>query len=464
MNNMLRFSRRSAVITAVAGGLALHTISRRTSVAGAQGNPAPAITGRLLAVGIGGAGAISAVGYFHPGGPIHDKPALARFTQPGEVLDAERILVASTSNFGAPAAMADWPEGAILSLTSSSGDTLVVPQGFAAAGDQARAQDGQVQLYTAQSPAFGNGRHSPGAVTAALPGVSNPLSISVNNAFGRPWIASAPLGASGGLESVLDPSGAPLAGAPSAIAGGVFASDLTNRTPVQAIVGSLSAGAVATALLGASPDDSGRAVFAIAGADGSITQLHVEQGLDGLAPAGTIGALGAIGPHDHGSSLPPATRVGMAFNWVPDAILYVTDPAGDALLALTLIDDGRVFRVLNSRRIEVPALNVPVDVAPAVPEVVNPAFASNTTLAGGSDLYVANRGDGTILRLTQDGTPVAVRQVELPGMGRLGAGRLNGIAVSPDAQRIWVTVSGSIPGFPGLEGAVMEVPAFAAGL
>ena len=45
-----------------------------------------------------------------------------------------------------------------------------------------------------------------------------------------------------------------------------------------------------------------------------------------------------------------------------------------------------------------------MDLAPVVPEVVNPAFSSNTTLAGASDFYVANRGDGTIVRLRQDGS------------------------------------------------------------
>ena len=58
--------------------------------------------------------------------------------------------------------------------------------------------------------------------------------------------------------------------------------------------------------------------------------------------------------------------------------------------------DGRVFR-LGSVTPVGPELAA-VDVAPAVPEVANPGFSSNTTLAGGSDLYVANRGNGTIMR------------------------------------------------------------------
>jgi DNA-binding beta-propeller fold protein YncE len=101
-----------------------------------------------------------------------------------------------------------------------------------------------------------------------------------------------------------------------------------------------------------------------------------------------------------------------------------------------------------------------VDVAPAVAELASPLFSSNTTVAGDADLYVANRGNGTVVRLKQNGTVLAVRRVTVPGLSSLGAGQLNGIAVSPDARHIWVTVTGSLPGIP--EGAVIELPAFGA--
>ena len=183
-------------------------------------------------------------------------------------------------------------------------------------------------------------------------------------------------------------------------------------------------------------------------------QVHVEKGVDGLAPAGTIQPLD--------TAHPPVTRVGIAFNWVPNPLLFVTDPLGNAVAVLTLMEDGTLFRLTSVTRLTAPELNLPVDIAPAVPEIANPAFSSNTTLAGGSDLYVANRGNGTIMRLRQDGTVVAVRQVEVPGLGPLGAGRLNGIAVSPDAAHLWVTVSGSVPEFPHAEGVVVELSAFGA--
>ncbi len=89
-----------------------HRAARRRAGQGAAA-PAPAgpadppirtlqLTGRTLVRGIPGAGALSPVGTFHPGGPIHDKRSFAAATRRGEVLDPARLLVASTSNFGAP--------------------------------------------------------------------------------------------------------------------------------------------------------------------------------------------------------------------------------------------------------------------------------------------------------------------------------------------------------------------------
>jgi hypothetical protein len=95
-----------------------------------------------------------------------------------------------------------------------------------------------------------------------------------------------------------------------------------------------------------------------------------------------------------------------------------------------------------------------------VPEIANPAFSSNTTIAGGADLYVANRDSGTIVRMRQDGQIVAVAQIDLSGFGVVGAGRLNGIAVSPDASRIWVSLSGRRATDPQLSGSIIELPAF----
>ena len=417
------------------------------------------LVGQVKAVGIAGASAVAQVGFFHPGGPIHDKPAFAAFTMPGHVLDKDRVLVASSSNFGAPRALADAPEGSVLSL-DVAGATLVVPSDFAAAGKQVSIADGRVQLFAAQSPAFLNGIHSPGAASAKYPTVSYPLGISINNAFGRLWFSNAPEGVAGiGFELIADPTGEPLAGAPSKLLGGVFAGDITNR-PQQVVPGALKTGAVANAFLGMSPDGSKRAVFAVLTADGAVAQAHTEFALDGLAPAGTVTPIAIPSKSDDSA---PVTRAGMVMNWVPNRILYVSDPAKNAIVVLTLVTDEKVFRV-DGRKVLTPAeLNVPIDLAPVVPEIANPSFASNTTLAGNSDIYVANRGNDTILRLRQDGTVVAVRRVALPGGQVLGGGRLNGIAVSSDAQKLWVTVSGAIPDYPKAPGVLLELPAFGPG-
>jgi uncharacterized integral membrane protein (TIGR00698 family) len=441
---------RETSVATFADGRRSWSMGATALVAGAGPARAPhavRLTGRVLATGIPGAGALSPVGRFHPGGPMHDQQGFAATTREGERLDPTRLLVASSSNFGAPLARRDWAPGSILSLATDAGTPLALPSGFASSGGQARALGGAVQLYTAQSPAFLNRLPNAQADTADMPAVSNPLGISVNNAFGRPWFANSPgAGGSGtGIETVLDPDGRPLSEAPSKRAGGVFAGALTNRDE-QRQPGSLDAGVVANALLGASPDASGRAVFAVATADGALAQVHVEEGLDGLSPPGTLAP----------SATP--TRIGMVFNWVPDRFLYVTDPVNDAVLQLRLEDDFHTFQVAETRRLESPHISAPVDLAPAVPEIANPAFSSNTTLAGGADLYVASRGSGTIVRLRQDGRVRAVAEVGLPGLGRVGPGRLNGIAVSADARRLWVSLSGR----QGLPGSVVELPAFGA--
>jgi len=209
------------------------------SVAQAQDQPSGKLTARVLAVGIPGASAVAPVGTFHKGGPIHDKPEFAASTQPGQILDPRRILVTSHSNFGAPLAQLDAAEGAVLSL-DPDGPTLVIPKQFATSGKQTHVLEGRVQLFAAQSPEFLNSIHTPGATSAAYPSVSNPIGISINNGFGRLWFSNTPYGAQQiGTESIVDPTGEPLNNAPSKLLGGIFAGNITNRSP-QIAPGALS--------------------------------------------------------------------------------------------------------------------------------------------------------------------------------------------------------------------------------
>src|SRR5215468_5769228 len=250
------------------------------------------LIGRIIAIGIPGVSAISPVGSFLPGGPIHDNPAFAAYTQPGRILDPARILVGSRSNFGAALANSAEQEGSFLSIDPRGAEILVIPSDFAVAGGQASTLGGRAQMFSANSPAFLNGVNNPLAVTANFTGVSNPHGLSINNAFGRLWPANAPTGLDGiGTSTILDPTGIPLAGAPNPQAGGVFAGDLTPRLPAQVFPGALGRGAVGTAFLGRSPDGSGRAVFCVALADGSVIQAHTAKAVDGLAPVGTVSPL-----------------------------------------------------------------------------------------------------------------------------------------------------------------------------
>jgi hypothetical protein len=417
------------------------------------------LNGRLIAVGIPGVSAVAPVGTFLAGGPIPLN--FATYTQPGQVLDPQRILVGSTSNFGEPLNDPHQLPGSFLSIDPRNASVLIVPADFAAGGGQASALGGMVRMFSAQNPAFVNSINNPHVPTANFTGVSNPLGMSINNAFGRLWPANAPYSLLGiGTSTILDPPGEPLAGAPNpTLVGGVYAGALTNRNP-QLIPGALNSGAIGTALLGHSPDGSTKAVFAVVCADGSLVQEHTLRGLDGLAPPGTVSAVLA-GPWDRGGNNEnhPLPRAGVLLNYSPTRILYVSEVFTDSIAALALTDDGQVFHVSGVTRLHPAALNNPIDLAPVTMETSDPNWASNTTLDVQSDIYVANRGDNTIVRIRQDGAVVSQRGLLLNGEP-LGALQLNGIATSPDGTKIWVTLSGPVPGMGDLKGAVMEVPAF----
>jgi len=146
-------------------------------------------------------------------------------------------------------------------------------------------------------------------------------------------------------------------------------------------------------------------------------------------------------------------------NYSPSRILYVSEAFTNSIAAITLRDDGVVFHVGSVNRIVSPALNEPIDLAPVVMETSDPNWASNTSLDVQSDFYVANRGDSTIVRMRQDGTVAALRRVRMNGQP-LGTLQLNGIATSPDGSKIWVTLSGPVPGMGDLKGSVLELTAF----
>jgi hypothetical protein len=447
-----------------------------------QGNapagPVPnyVLQARVVAVGVRDVGGVRQVGFFHAGGPIAGNPEFLLKTRPGRVLDPGRILVASGSNFGLPLAISKQAAGSILSIDPQNASTVVVAHDFAAGvvrGGAGKSANPALQLFSAQSPAYSNRVYNRGARTADEPAVSNPRYISINNAFGRPWFASSPFGASGaGASSVLDPDGRPLDNAPSDIAGGVFAGTTTDRVTTliapphsrppslidkwlkyrasgQLTAGSLSHGALGTAFLGASPDTTGFAVFALVLGDGSLVQVHVQDGVDGLAPPGTIAPVAD-----------DVSVAGMAFRWIPDRALFVADRARDRIAVLELTDDGRHFKLDRVRSLSAAEFKAPIDLAAAIPEVANPRFSSHTTLAANSDLFVANRGDGSLLRMTLDGRVLARAQVQVEGLGVIGADRLRAIAVSADAQRIWLTLEGKLPQYREYEGLVLEVAAF----
>ena len=178
------------------------------------------------------------------------------------MLDPNRLLVGSTSNFGAPLPASGGRQGSFLSIDPSGAGTLVVPANFDSKGDQEATLGGAVQMFSANSPHWLNNVNNPMAYTGQYTGVGNPLGLSNNNGFGRVWPANSPFRLNGvGSSSILDPTGLPLLGAPNNLIGGVYVGNLTNRNfvtsnPVQSqvISGAMSTGGVGTALLGPSPD------------------------------------------------------------------------------------------------------------------------------------------------------------------------------------------------------------------
>jgi hypothetical protein len=436
---------------------------------------------RVVAVDIPGASAISQVGTFLDasqgacgGSPIPTH--FASYILPGAVADPNRILVSSQSNFGAPLLTGVGQEGSILSIDPNSPAVLSVPATFASSGGQASTLNGAVQMFAANSADWLNGINNPGANTAQYSGVSNPLGLSNNYAFGRFWPANAPYGDSGvGSSSILDPTGLPLAGlplhAPNPLIGGVYVGKLTDRdvvyAPPQIIAGALNAGAVGTALLGPSFDGTCKAVFAVVTADGAIVQEHTLKGLDGLAPIGTIKPIQGQSWDPPNNNVEP--RLGVLMNpYVPSGTpsgtvlqLFVSEPFNDTIAVVNLGITGpvnnQVFQAGKVTRISSPELNMPVDLAPVVIDKDDPMWASNTTLDEGSDFYVANRGNNTIVRMKQDGSIVAIRSVTV-APGPLNNASLNGIATSSDGSEIYVTFTR--PGRSAYQGGVLALSAF----
>ena len=154
----------------------------------------------------------------------------AHFIKTGAVLDPNRILVGSRSNFGAPLAIGVGAGGLVPVDRPERAEYPERPAEFRTewvSGLNARRCRADVQRE--QSP-LAQRRQQPGANTASYTGVSNPLGLSNNNAFGRLWPANAPFGDTGvGSSSILDPDGLPLKGAPSPVIGGVYVGSQTNR-------------------------------------------------------------------------------------------------------------------------------------------------------------------------------------------------------------------------------------------
>ena len=176
--------------------------------------------------------------------------------------------------------------------------------------------------------------------------------------------------------------------------------------------------------------------------DGALAQVHVEDGVDGLAPPGTLAPLARPAAEDRSEP----GRVGMVFNWVPDRFLYVTDPGNDAIAAAAILTTTSGSSSRRDATAGEPALlgagrpraGSARDRQPRVLEQHDGSPAARTCTSP-----TAARARSCACARTAGSWPSPA--IALPGRGVVGAGQLNGIAVSSDAGRIWVSLSGAAP-------------------
>ena len=127
-------SRHTALgIMAVAAGIAV--LEGQIAWPAARAQTIPGLDARVVAINIPSASAIAQVGTFlnEPPPPCGRLiPAFfPSYIQAGAVLDPNRLLVGSRSNFGAPLAIGVGEEGSFLSIDPSGPGILSVPPNFA---------------------------------------------------------------------------------------------------------------------------------------------------------------------------------------------------------------------------------------------------------------------------------------------------------------------------------------------
>jgi len=134
-----RISRRVVTLGLIASAAAEGVLGGAVSRPSLAAASIPELAARVLAVGIPGASAVAQVGTFLTTSPC-GSPIPTKFTssiQSGSVLDPNRILVGSSSNFGAPVPASGGQQGSILSIDPKGAGTLNIPSNFATSGTQA---------------------------------------------------------------------------------------------------------------------------------------------------------------------------------------------------------------------------------------------------------------------------------------------------------------------------------------
>jgi hypothetical protein len=146
--SFMRQCSKRMILPILALGAAMAALDGEVAWRSARAEDINGINARIVAINIPGASAISQVGKFLNstegacGGSPIATAFFSSYTQNGAVLDANRILVGSESNFGAPPLTGVGQEGSILSIDPNSSAVLSVPATFASSGGQASTRNG----------------------------------------------------------------------------------------------------------------------------------------------------------------------------------------------------------------------------------------------------------------------------------------------------------------------------------
>lgn len=223
--------------------------------------------------------------------------------------------------------------------------------------------------------------------------------------------------------------------------------------------------------------------FATTG-DGGVILIDLDSGISQVSPPGSLAPI-AGGPDVQcddflsdvedrdeifagtmGIPLECDAHLRMGLVYIPQKeTLFVANPAGGTVTTISLATAGAgtprgVKYQEGSLDFRLGGLlSEPVDIVPSQPLLTTTSQGTTS-----SDLFILDRGNGAIIRMTQSGDFIAIAEPRIAGRP-IGRGRFAGMAINPEADTLYITLSEDcdtfIGGNPGLSnGCVIRVPVF----